>query len=789
MLKSFFLLASRNFFKNGAYSIINIFGLSIGLASFILLTLFVKYESSYDTFHTDSERIFRVEQMVKTTDAYTSWNQVPAPLCTELEKRYPEVEEAITIREIWGEYLSTSKERTFYDDDGYYANSDIFELFSIKFIKGDKETALDAPMKIVLTESLAKKLFPNSEAFGQSILVDSKRTYIVSAIIEDIPFNSNTRASYFISFGTYVNVTGYNILEYWDWNDVRVFIKLNESVNAEDFEDKIKFLLDDFVENRDDELFLKPIWKVHLQQGVEDGYWIVVLLYGTIGIFTLVLAAMNFVNLTTAYSLTRAKEIGVKKVLGSSRMRLIKQFLGESLIIAFISLLVAFTIIEAALPLFNRIVSVPLDLNYIEDWQFILFIIGTTALTGILSGLYPSLVLSSLNPVLSLKNQIFKGNKFKRFTVRKGLVVFQLVLSIHFIITTLGILDQFKFLENKDLGFDKDNLLLSKIKETETVKVNEFLVLRNELIEIPGVKEVSLSYNSPFYGSSGRLVDWEGSQAGEDLSCRFNRAFDTYLNTMGIDIVAGRNFELERNYDSTACIVNETFVNVIGWTPEEAIGKRVYDKDYTIIGVMKDFHEQSPFIKIRPYILIQHPGYLTGGKTMTFRMEDSYNEQSIESIRTILEDYFSESNFDIENFDQNKNNKTNSVYLGMAKTFGFFSIISIVIAIIGLFALVSFSGKRKVKEIGVRKVLGAKSTQIFMVITKEYLKLVIIANLITLPLGLLMGKADPSYYKPEPSYTVFLWVGILSVVVTIATICVQIIKSARTNPVDSLRYE
>lgn len=789
MFKNFILLAVRNFYKNGVYSIINIFGLSVGLAAFILLTLFARYESSYDTFHEDSDRIYRIEQMVKTKDSYTSWNQVPAPLSEELENRFPEVEEAIAIREVWGEYFSTSKELTFYEQDGYYANPDVFDLFTIKFIKGSKETALDAPMKVVLTESLANKLFPNSEAMGQTILVDSKRSYIVSAIIEDIPLNSNTPASYFISFDTYLNVTGYDIMQYWDWNDVRVFIKLKKTVNPDLFKSRIEFLLDDYIEHRDDELFLKPLWKVHLKQGVEDGYWLVVMLYGTIGLFILILASMNFVNLTTAYSLTRAKEIGVKKVLGSTRIRLITQFLGESMIISFISLLIAFTIAEASLPLFNRIVSIQLDLEYIENWQFTLFILGIAALTGLLSGLYPSLVLSSLSPILSLKNQIFKSNKLKRFSARKGLVVFQLVLSILFIVTTLGVLDQFRFLENKDLGFDKENLLITTIKETDKVKVNEFLVLRNELVQIQGVLEASLSYNSPFYGSMGTVVDWEGAQVGETVSCRYNRAFDTYLSAMKIDIVAGRDYDLNRSFDTTACIVNETLVHVIGWTPDESIGKRIMDNSLTIVGVMKDFHEQSPFIKIRPYILTQHSGFLTGNKTLMFRMDDNYTEQSIESIRTVLNDYFPESNFTIGSFDQNQNNKTNSIYLGMAKTFGFFSVVSIVIAIIGLFALVSFSTRRKVKEIGVRKVLGATSVQIFRFIAKEYMRLIIIANIIAIPLGIMSEKMEPSYYKPEPNYAIFVWVSLLSVVVTIGIISIQIIKSSRANPVDSLRYE
>lgn len=789
MLRNFLLLAVRNFFKNGTYSIINIFGLSVGLAAFILLTLFVRFESSYDTFHEDSERIYRVEQLVSMANDVTTWNQLPAPLSDELQDRYAEIEEAITIREVWGEYLSTSKERTFFEPDGFYANPDIFDLFTFNFISGDKETALDAPMKIVLTESVAKKLFPNSDPIGQNILVDSKRTYQISGVIEDFPFNSNTNLSYLIPYSTYKNIYNEDFLEHWDWDDTRIYIKLHKGVDPDLFESKIKYLLDDFVKDREDELQLKPIWMVHLRQGSEDGYWIAIVLYGTIGLFTLLLAAMNFVNLTTAYSLTRAKEIGVKKVVGSSKTSLIKQFLGESLIIVFISLLVAFTITEASLPLFNRIVSVPLDIKYIEDWPFTLFIIGITTVTGILSGLYPSLVLSSLSPLVILKNQLFSGNRFKKFTMRKGLVVFQLIMSVLFVIITLGVLGQFKYFKNKDLGFDKQNLLICKIKETEKVKINEFSALRAELLQIPGVEEASISYNSPFYGSWGRTVNWEGSQAGENMNCRFNRAYATFLNTMKIDLVAGRHFDENRASDSAACIVNETFVDVIGWTYEEAIGKRVWEKDYTIIGVMKDFHEQSPFSKIQPYILIHHPGYLTGWKNVDIRVEDAPNRETVGQIRTLLEDYFPESNFEVRPFDENLQNDTNKIYLGMAKTFGFFSVISIVIAIIGLFALVSFSSKRKVKEIGIRKVLGAKPLQIYTKLTQEYLTLILIANAIAIPLGIFLNKIDPSYYKQDTNYYEFLWIALVSIVVTLLTISIQVLKSSNANPVDSLRYE
>jgi len=789
MLKSFFVLANRNFYKNGAYSIINILGLSVGLAAFIMLSLFVRHEYSYDTYHDNHERIYRVEQMVRTKNNYTSWNQLPAQTSVVLEERFAEIEDAISFHEVWGEYLSTSKKRTFHVDNGYYANPDIFDFLTINFLKGNKSTALDAPLKIVLTESVAKKLFPDSDPMGQSITVDSKRTYQVSAIIEDFPFNSNARMTYIIPFSTYKHVYNEDFFDHWDWHGTKIYVKLKEGVDFKAFDNKIKYLLDEFLKNRDDELYLKPIWKVHLQQGTEDGMWTAILLYGTVGLFTLLLAAMNFINLTTAYSLTRTKEIGVKKVLGSSKLQLMQQFLGEALIIVFISLLVALTITEAALPIFNQVVSVPLDLKYIEDWPFTLFIIGIATITGVLSGLYPSLVLSSLNPILCIKNQLLKGNKFKKFSMRKGLVVFQLFLSIMFVLSALGMMEQFKFLQNKDLGFNKENLFITSIKESEKVKINEFTALRNEIIEIPGVIETSLSITTPFHNSYGISVNWEGCQAGEKLSCRYNKASNNYLNTMEIEIIAGSDFDLNRNYDPTACIVNETFVKSIGWSPEEAIGKRIWDNHYIIKGVLKDFHERTPYIKIQPYVLIQHRGNLTDPKILMFRLKENYHPKSVERINSVLHDYFPESNFHVRAYDPNALNQTNAIYLGMTKTFGFFSVVSILIAIIGLFALVSFSSKRKVKEIGIRKVLGATSKQIFSVIIKGYIKLILIANIIAIPLGILSANGDPSHYKAEINYWQFFWVALISILITLLTVGIQVIKVSRANPVDSLRYE
>jgi putative ABC transport system permease protein len=503
------------------------------------------------------------------------------------------------------------------------------------------------------------------------------------------------------------------------------------------------------------------------------------------------MAAMNFVNLTTANSLTRIKEIGIKKVVGCRKGSLVKQFLYESLIIVFISLLIAFTITEAILPVFNRIVSLPLDFSYIKDWQFTLFIIGITFTTGILSGLYPALVLSSLSPIDSLKGKLFNNSRMKNFSIRKRLVIIQLVMSVSFVMISLSILNQFNYLKNKDLGFDKNNLLISKIGGSNKVKINEFSVLRSELLQLPGVTDISVSYNSPFNGSWSRNINWEGGQAGEFMNSRYNRATATFIPTMKIDMVEGRNFNDHLASDSAACIVNQRFVNIIGWSCEEAIGKKVWDNSYsyTIVGIMKDFHENTPYIQVQPYLLTYHPGYLTGGKQIIVRVNDISDKKIFGQIKTKLEEYFPESYLEVRSYDNNLGEGTYTIYLGLAKTFGFFSIISIFIAIIGLFAFVSYSEKRRVKEIGIRKILGASSMQIYKKLAYEYMVLVMIADAIAIPLGTIFYFIDPSYYKQRISVNEIFWTCLLSIIVILLTISIQVIKLSYTNPVNSLRYE
>lgn len=789
MIRNFFTLAVRNFIKNRTYTVINICGLSIGLAAFILLSLFVRYQNSWDSFHKNSERIYRVQQFVSMANGRSEWTQIPAPFSNELQNKIPEIEESISIREVWGEYLGTSKENSFYVTQGFYANADIFDLFSFEFIEGTQAGALIKPFDMVLTKTLANKIFGRTNVVGEQVLGDNNYVYTVTAVVKDFPFNANVRPEYLTPYLTYTSKYGVDFFEQWNRHDTRVYVRLKENANKRAVETKITSFFDDYIPNREEELRLNPIEHIKTRNTTTDATWIAVLIYGIIGVVTLLLAIMNFVNLTTAYSMTRAKEIGVKKSLGVHSHNLIIQLLSESIILVFISLLLAFTWVEFGLPLFSRTVDLPLELNYIADWSFIVFIAGITLLTGIIGGLYPALRLSDLNPVSALKSADLSSAHNKGISVRKALVTFQLVLSVSFVIAAAGLYTQLNFLKNINLGFDHQTHYYCYIQANNDVKVNDVQTLFSELKEIAMVDNMSISHNSPFHGSWGRNVDWEGGAQGEEINCRHNAATASFIPTFGIELVSGRNFNDQLASDSSACIVNQTFINIVGWDKNEAIGKRIEQGQFHIIGVVRDFYTISVTNKPQPYVLFLHSNSLTDGKDLVIRMKKGYNNESIGLIKDKLQAFFPENIIEIKKFNDDLDANTLSVYNNLMRTFSFFSALLVLIAVIGLFALVSFSSRRKVKEIGIRKVHGATPLQIYSNLSREYVIMLIISIIIAIPLGLVIYYIDPSYHKQQISLFSLATIVLSATLITLLTISYQVLKVTRTNPVKSLRYE
>jgi putative ABC transport system permease protein len=504
----------------------------------------------------------------------------------------------------------------------------------------------------------------------------------------------------------------------------------------------------------------------------------------------LLIAAINFINLVTAYAETRGKEIGLKKVVGGSRIALFFQFVIESVTLSLISVFLAILLSEITLPYFNRIIDRQLNIGYFQNLEFILFVIGVAVIIGLLSGIYPAIYLSSFRPIRFLRSS--NSGTGGRSYLRKTLVVFQFVVAIFMILTTIMIYRQFNYHDNKKLGFNKKDILFSWIKINEDLADTDFDALRAKLISEPEIQNVCISSNIPFNGSSGTIVHWEGAYEGEQLNVRRNWVNYDYLDLFGLRIVEGRNFSRDIISDlKYSCIINETAVKSFGW--DDPLGKKINDingSEYTVIGVVNDHHLYTTILKIPPSVMLLHEGRTIGNHVYSFKISGNKDMTGVkEKIAQIFKTHYPEVLFDLNLLEDNLDYESLRVYKGMANTIGFFSIITIGIGIVGLLGLVAYTTKMKVKEIGIRKIHGASSKQIFGLLAREFIILLVIANIIALPLGAVNKVMDPAQIKVESTVWEYLLAAGIILVIAFFTISYHTILAAIRNPVESLRYE
>jgi len=484
MLKHIFKIAFRNYARNKSFAFINTFGLSIGLTTFILIALFVQYEYSFDTFHDKNDRMYLLQPIAHMANGDQYWGQIGYPVGESLKEQYPEIEDVVVTRPVWGEYLSTSEKLTFHEEDGQYVQQSFFNIFTTEFIEGSPENALMEPYSIVLTESLREKYFPGQSALGKYIKVDNRNELEVTGVIKDYPKNSSFELTYLSPIKLLEINYPWPLEEQWDNFTYFTYILLHEQADHAVLNAKIGDFLSNsehFIDNPTKyTLWLNPLENWHLLvDPTQKGLLIIVYLYGGVAVFALLIACVNFMNLTTAYSVSRAKEVGIKKVLGSRRNALSKQFLLESVFVALVSMHIAFILAEFALPYFNRIVSRNLDIKYIDNWPFVAFIILISLLTGIISGVYPAFFLSRFKPVKALKNTSALSNT--KSPLRRILVTFQFFISAVLILSTIVIYKQFDYMKNKELGFDKELIMYAYINASTEGKSRNIDVIQSKL--------------------------------------------------------------------------------------------------------------------------------------------------------------------------------------------------------------------------------------------------------------------------------------------------------------------
>lgn len=787
MFRNYLIVALRNLVKNKVYSIINICGLAIGIATTLLILLWVADELSYDRYHTNADQLYRSIVNWDIAEQQVSYSTTPAPFGEFIQSEIPEVKNT-TLYNKMGATLLAYEDQPYQESEGAYTEPATLDMFTFHFLEGNPTTALNDPQSIILSETLAQKYFGKESALNKTLRFDNRHDLKVTGVYEDMPENSHLRFSFLMPFELFKQ--NHNIGED-NWNDFNYYsyVQLEEGASNEVVGDKITQLFHKrFPENTTlAGIFLQPLTDIHLYSDFDldisgNGDIQYVYILSIIAAFILLIACINFTNLATARSIKRAKEIGLRKSIGAIKHQLVGQFLGEALLYSVIAVLLAVLLVELVLPVYNDLAQKQISLQLL-DTKFIGALLFITLLTGLAAGLYPALFLSSFDPVRVLKGAFKVGSS--GVFLRKGLVVLQFTLSIILIVGTLIVDDQLTYIRNKKLGYNKENVLV--VPMTGTVYQNPE-TFKNRLLEHPAVHNITTaSQNLTNIGSSTSGGDWEGKPADMDMLLNQLSVDLDFIKTFQIEMAEGRAFSKESGTDSSAFILNEEAVKQMGLEDPVGTTFSLHGVEGTIIGVAKDFNFQSVHKTIAPLVLFISPDWRSN-------MYIKIDNQDIPQALAVAETYWKETNpaypFEYQFLDES----FNALYKAEQRTgklFDYFAFIAIFISCLGLFGLAAYTAELRTKEIGVRKVLGASVSNILMLFSKDYIKLVLIAFLIATPLAYLLMHTwlEDFAYRTNISPLVFVLAVIFAIGITLLTVGYQSAKAATANPVDSLRSE
>jgi putative ABC transport system permease protein len=793
MIKNYFKIAVRNLWRHKAFSFINIMGLTVGMTAFFLIFLYVKFELSYDSFNSKANRIYRIVCDIKTPTETINADGPAWAVAPHVKDVFPEIESSVRINN--ASLLVRKGNVKFQEDNALFADSAFFHVFDYKLIKGDPRTVLKNKFSIVFTESTSKKYFGNENPLGQTVLLtDGNNIATVTGVMQDMPENSQIKADMLVSMSTLTEEFNKGLNDQWGNYSDRAFLLLKPGTNAKPLQAKFPAFLER--ENGDEmkklqmypTLILEPLRDVYLystRDGSKTGNITNVYIFTIVAIFILLIACFNFVNLTTARSAERAKEVGIRKVVGAARTQLARQFIGESVIICLIAFLLSLILLMILLPSFNHLAGKIISPGIFSHPQNILILLLTSIGIGIIAGLYPALVLSSFRPIIVLKGRFVTGTK--GIALRKGLVITQFTISIALIISTIVVYNQMNYMRSQDLGFNKNQKMI-----IDTHGDSSKLVFKQEVSRLPGVISTSVAGSVPGGGNPGaysQIENVKGDMQIANLDLYFVD-FD-YIPQYQMKMLAGRAFSRDFPTDTTqAMVVNEAAMKLFGYSkPEQIIGKKFdqWGRKGTIIGVVKDFHFRSLQEVIKPLSIRIEPN---GCDLVSVNVKPQNLKATIAAIgddwKALIPNrpfsyYFLDDFFDKQ---YRSEDRFGSLFLN-------FAILAIFISCLGLLGLASYSTSQRTKEISIRKVMGASVSNILNLLSKEFLKLVAISFCIAAPIAFyfmhewLQGFA----YRTRIYWWVFALAAVLSLVVALTTISFQAIKAAIANPAESLRTE
>lgn len=818
MIKSYLITAYRNIVKNKFYSILNVFGPAIGIACAILILLYVKDELTFDRHSDKYARTYRLESDFNISGKTTAAALAPMPMAPTLKDEYPEIEEftrfaGFGIQDILFEY----KDLKFFEDNMYFTDSTVFKVFNYDFVLGSPEKALNEPNTIVITQSFASKYFGKENPIGEELKTSNFGNFRVTGVIKDVPANSHLKFDCLLSMATIVELAGVDNFNsraapaFWNIS-VFAYIVLKENSNIETLLNKFPEFYEKYMSslgkqiNASFRLMATRIDKVHYNTHLEFdlpvGNYSYIIIFSLVGLFMLLIASLNYMNMATARSINRSKEVGLRKVIGASKGSLIRQFISESMLLVTLALIIALVITLFSLQYFNFLTGKAIKFGELFEPGTLLLILAITLFVGLISGSYPAFYLSSFSPVEVLKSNV--NPRQGKGLMRKILVVFQFAIAGTLIIGTIIVSGQQSYIKHKDLGLNKENVMIIPVRDTAFIN-HQLQAFKSELLKNPNITGVASSVLVPPLMASKVVFQIEKEEGMVQLATSFSIVDHEFIDVMGMHIVQGRNFDRERTSDLTqAFVVNEEAVKAFGWG-DNPLGKRirfglnpntgVAQRDGEVIGVVKDFHFSSIHNKIEPFIFV-----VSRNPNTNF-----YVRISGENIPSTIE-YIKKARLDLGNnlpfnyfFFADKLDEMYTAENKLNSLFNIFSLLTIFIACLGLLGLTSYVTEQRSKETGIRKIMGAEVRQVVWLLNKDFLLLVLISNIVSWPVAYyFMGKWIQGFaYRMDfglsPFYltTVLPFVAslLITLIISLITISFISVMAARTNPVETLSRE
>jgi len=807
MLRNYLRVTLRNLLRQKGFSAINVAGLATGMAAFVLIMLFVQYETSFDHHQKNVDQIYRIELQADVMGQAVKTTSTPIPLVQTLLDEVPGIAAATHI-DANPRILVSNGDESFYEDGFFEADSTLFDVLTIPLAEGDPTTALAKPNAMIISQEAARRYFGDGEALGKTLKVDNRTEYEITGVMTPVVERSHFRPTLIGSFVTNERSKSTE----WLSNTIYTYIRLDPEADPEEVDARLVAILRKYVAPRIEQVlggswedalasglvydwYLQPVKDIYLhsksgEQIGPTGDTRYVYILSIIAVFVLVIACINFVNLTTARGTGRAREVGLRKALGSERSQLIGQFLGESTFVVAISMLLALGLVSVALPWFNSVSGANLAL---APWVYGA-LVAVTVLTGLASGIYPALVLSGFKPATVLQGS-FSASGAKGSLLRSSLVVIQFVISVALLVGTGIVYNQLQYLRNRDVGFERDQVLVLPIETEAFVEARE--AFHAEALRQTGIVSVAFADGLPGPSHIHQTTAFrgEGKAADDVMLSALAEVTEDYVPTLGLKIIAGRNFSAEKETDKDAFIISEGAAAELGWSPQEAVGKQLNqvggndddsDRIGTIIGVFQNAHFNSLHQAVEPVILGMGESYLY--IPIRFRPEQTTEVLTgLESIWAKFEPsypfryYFLDS--DYAKFYEQENR--------LGEILGYFTILAIIISCLGLFGLSSYITTLRTKEIGVRKVLGASVGSVVLLLTKEFTRLVLIACVVAFPIAYLAMKSwlESFAYAVDIGWVVFAAAGIAAIMIAWVTVGYQSVRAAVADPVRSLRYE